>query len=101
MSEQLVLHHTYALGQAFDVSEHGNHGELLGGVAPPTRSPAVCSSAPKTGTSAFPPSNTLIDLRSVRVRVRFMWVPDGDSMHVHTLVMGDQSSCSESRHSGV
>ena len=34
MSEQLVLHHTYALGQAFDVSEHGNHGELLGGVAP-------------------------------------------------------------------
>jgi hypothetical protein len=75
MSEQLVLHHTYDRGLAFDVSEHGNHGELLGGAGP--------AFGEFFGTMEFTsgadrirvqPSASFTDMRSVRVRVRFQVV---------------------------
>src|SRR4026208_1561481 len=91
MSERLILHHTYDRGIAFDVSEHGNRGEWLGGVAPPAAFAGSLQFGTEDSYVRVPPSKTFDDLRSVRVRVRFMWVPDGDSMHIHNLVEGDES----------
>jgi hypothetical protein len=93
MSEKLVLHHTYERGIAFDVSEQGNHGLLLGGVA---------SGAPaEPGTMRFNGGDTWVkvrpgprfrDMRSLRVRVRAMVdAPTHLMPHRHNLVEGHLS----------
>ena len=92
MSEQLVLHHTYALGQAFDVSEHGNHGELLGGVAPtPFDGEAgTLEFFTSDGRVHVQPSASFTGMRSVRAHARFQ-VRSQIVTDRQTLVEGDGS----------
>lgn len=73
MSEKLILHHTYDRGIAFDVSEYGNHGTLLGGVAP--GGPAEPGTMRFNGNDNWvkvQPGSSFTDMRSLRVRVRVM-----------------------------
>lgn len=88
---RLVLHHTYERRLAFDVSEHGNHG----------RSAAVFSGTGEFASSfrftggpsrvSIRPSPTLQQLRSLRVRVRFVHLPSAPGTRRHNLVEGHVS----------
>jgi hypothetical protein len=89
-ANRLVMHHTYDRGIAFDVSEYGNHGHLEG-VVPGTG--ANTGSLEWVGPDSIvrvPPSPSLRDMRAVRVRVRVMLTPRGQSLQ-QTLIFAPRS----------
>jgi hypothetical protein len=74
MTEQLVLHHPYDRLTAFDVSEHGNHGRLVGDVFAASGAFTGSLEFPSGGGSGrvgVPPSSDFAGMRSVRARARF------------------------------
>lgn len=82
---KLILHHTYERGIAFDVSQHGNHGtpiSVTGGTG------AFSGGLRFNGGASQVNVRPLSDLRSIRVKIRFMHTPAHPGTRRHNLVEG-------------
>ena len=86
---KVVVHHTYAQGVAFDVSNNRNHG-LLTDVTPGTGQfeRSFLFDRPSSRID-IAPAPTLEDFRAIRAGVLvFFWQPDGGPPHRHNLIEG-------------
>ena len=80
---ELVMHHDYQRGVAFDLSERRNHGVLEH--VSTAGDTVVFTGGP--GRVRIRPSDTLSDLQGLRVQVRFKITPTGTA-HRHNLIEG-------------
>ena len=80
---ELVLHHSYSRGVAFDLSEHGNHGALQG-VGVSGGNVVFGGGSDAVRVKASP---SLRDLRGIRTQVTFKITP-GPTPHRHNLIEG-------------
>jgi len=83
---ELRLHHTYARGAAVDVSDNGNHGEVID-ASPVSGESALAFDSP-TSRVQVAPSKSLRRFRSIRVRVRFRLDPDAAPEQRYNLMEG-------------
>jgi hypothetical protein len=83
---ELRLHHTYARGAAVDVSDNGNHGEVIDAY-PASNGSALTFDSPASRVQVAP-SESLGRFRSIRVRVRFRLDPDAAPEQRYNLMEG-------------